>query len=538
MDPRRRQNILTKLAAYPGASPASSGFSPYTRNAVPSVYQPGQSPQEQYMQGLQADRIHRNPMASGAAESLGSGVGAITGLATGLAAKKADDLLGNYPSAGLKAVGSGLWQGADKLQRAIYGDKFIEDYNRGGGMAGAVGSALGAKGRKAAGEAGLILGDATALVGLGGLARTAAQGAGAAGSGLAQAGRQAGNFVKTEITNAADTLASMGPRPAYAMASASSAPAAAAAPNLTPIPGLGTGLQRSRLNSMLASGQLSPAGRATAQERGWFDPKKHVEGIERGNLSLAERYGVKLTRNPEKPSTTNVGAVAGAETDVNKMDAGLRGRDQGWSQYFLRRSGATPDPLVNIDPTAPASKYERFAGPFDPEQMPGPFRRASSAITTRHELDEVRSLVRPGRRGEPSTFRTYGQSVDPATGQMAPTNTAMQLPNARGGYGYHAHPSVISQEAANVNMMDDSTRNILSRLRSSGGSDEARVIYQALPESVRQAIPTTRSGFPDLTQAFLRMWNQNPQVRRQIERGIWESPANRAGQAQYIQRGF
>jgi len=121
---------------------------------------------------------------------------------------------------------------------------------------------------------------------------------------------------------------------------------------------------------------------------------------------------------------------------------------------------------------------------------------------------------------------------------MAPTNTAMQLPNARGGYGYHAHPSVISQEAANVNMMDDSTRNILSRLRSSGGSDEARVIYQALPESVRQAIPTTRSGFPDLTQAFLRMWNQNPQVRRQIERGIWESPANRAGQAQYIQRGF
>lgn len=318
MRPPGKELTFAKVAQLPTAPQGVPGV------PIPKVYLPGQSPQER------AARASLPPLASGAAESLGVGLGAGMDLAQRAIAGKADKMLGGYPSAGLKALGRGAWAGADKLQRAIYGDQFIDQYNRRGGMAGAAASALGSGGMRAAREVGTTLGDASALTGLSAAASIASSGGQNLGTAVVRAGKQAGQFVKNEVTNAADTIASAGMRPAYAFAR-----------------GFPSNVPATRAPSGSAGGAFGPVrapaplmmdatGRRVLSQYGAQSPEG-VRAVKSGRETTAEFLSrpevQRVLRNPANPPDPKVGAT------MRQFDAYSGGYDT------YGRPGNTPDQL-------------------------------------------------------------------------------------------------------------------------------------------------------------------------------------------------
>lgn len=295
MKQERRDSVLHKLAAQPD---------------TPEM----QAARRAYWAG--------KPGSSGQVESQGVGLGAAVNNVTGAAASSLNNVTGGRLGRAAGQVGQGAWNAVDSLQRGIYGDPAINQYNQSGGMSGAVSSALGPTGRKVVGEVGTTMGDATALMGLPKQLSAIGASAGQAGREVGQFGRAAGQ----EVRNAAGTMSDLaGPKPAYAMASAGQAarqaPAASAASvgqmagrSATPVTPMAP-MMASRLNAGISVEQegrdkwnvihqdkASPTPRKVGWIRTGNDNQVHGSAVDpamAGTGAMTKAYAEVARRMPE-----------------------------------------------------------------------------------------------------------------------------------------------------------------------------------------------------------------------------------------------
>lgn len=488
MDRARRKQILVKLAAQPD------------------------TPE---MQAARRDYWASKPGSSGQVESQGIGLGAAVNNVAGTAAAGANNLTGGWLGRMTGAAGRGAWNAADTLQRGIYGDPAISQYNRQGGMQGAAAAALGPTGLRVAGEVGTTLGDATALMGLPKQLSAIGQ------SGL-QAGRetlQLGRAVGQEVRGAADTMAGLaGPRPAFATASAGAPPQF---PKPPPMPGIvgAQGIARSRLGQEIASGNLSEQGRQTAQQQGWVDPERAVSGIERGTENLKKRFGIQTNADPSIPVSADVGV--GAAADPSKLNEGAS--SPAWRQLGRVQAGATPQPTIytgQIDQTA-----QRWAGQHAGVDTPASSldRRGIAAVMGRHEVDEVRLGMRAGnpRTGAQPTFRPpqMEQVQTPVGGRLRPVDQNLVTPGQNGSQGFtlHEHPDVLRRESANANQVGGLTRDTYQTLRMRTGESDA--LLRAMPQGLPQQASREAAG------GYARAWQPNKTLVRRANMSMAQDPA-------------